>query len=107
MVIDGLRSLQHRGQEAWGIALPGSRPFRWLGLITDEIQAAQSLSKSTTSEMAIGHTRYSTVGSTVFENVQPIQIGEEFIFRGTAKEQSWLPSLPTGGQYLPNELKIS
>ena len=47
MVIDGLRALQHRGQEAWGIALPGSRPFRWLGLITDEIQAAQSLSEST------------------------------------------------------------
>jgi amidophosphoribosyltransferase len=78
MVIDGLRALQHRGQEAWGIALPGSRPFRWLGLITDEIQAAQSLSESAKSEMAIGHTRYSTVGSTVFENVQPIQIGEEF-----------------------------
>ena len=27
-VIDSLRALQHRGQEAWGVAVPGKPPFK-------------------------------------------------------------------------------
>jgi amidophosphoribosyltransferase len=28
IAIDCLRALQHRGQESWGIAVPGRVPFR-------------------------------------------------------------------------------
>ena len=28
MIFDALRALQHRGQEAWGIAIPNKPPFK-------------------------------------------------------------------------------
>ena len=31
MVIDALRALQHRGQEAWGLAIPNKPPLKRLG----------------------------------------------------------------------------
>jgi len=34
MVIDALRALQHRGQEAWGVAIPKKQPFKQLGLVS-------------------------------------------------------------------------
>ena len=34
MVIDALRALQHRGQEAWGLAIPNKAPLKRLGLVS-------------------------------------------------------------------------
>ena len=34
MAIDALRALQHRGQEAWGIAVPNKPPLKKLGLVS-------------------------------------------------------------------------
>jgi len=34
MLIDSLRALQHRGQEAWGIAVPKRLPLKKLGLVS-------------------------------------------------------------------------
>jgi len=34
MAIDALRALQHRGQEAWGIAIPNKPPLKRLGLVS-------------------------------------------------------------------------
>ena len=34
MLIDSLRALQHRGQEAWGIAIPNRPPLKKLGLVS-------------------------------------------------------------------------
>jgi len=34
MLIDSLRALQHRGQEAWGIAVPNKPPLKKLGLVS-------------------------------------------------------------------------
>ena len=31
MLIDSLRALQHRGQEAWGIAIPNKPPLKKMG----------------------------------------------------------------------------
>ena len=31
MVFDALRALQHRGQEAWGFAVPNKPPFKKVG----------------------------------------------------------------------------
>ena len=69
----GLFALQHRGQESAGIAVSDGRRIRVhkdMGLVTqvfdeDVIQSLEGIS-------AIGHTRYSTTGSSVFCNAQPI-----------------------------------
>ncbi|HEY6423936.1 MAG TPA: amidophosphoribosyltransferase [Pseudonocardiaceae bacterium] len=68
----GLFALQHRGQEAAGIAVAdGSQVlvFKDLGLVS-QVFDEQVLS-SLTGHIAVGHCRYSTTGSTTWENAQP------------------------------------
>jgi amidophosphoribosyltransferase len=68
----GLYALQHRGQEAAGIAVSDGTQivvFKDLGLVS-QVFDEQSLS-SLHGHIAIGHTRYSTTGSTTWENAQP------------------------------------
>ena len=68
----GLYALQHRGQEAAGIAVSdGSNVivFKELGLVA-QVFDERSLS-SMSGHLAIGHTRYSTTGSGTWENAQP------------------------------------
>ncbi|HEY3896443.1 MAG TPA: amidophosphoribosyltransferase [Pseudonocardiaceae bacterium] len=68
----GLFALQHRGQEAAGIAVSdGSRVlvFKDLGLVS-QVFDEQTLS-SLAGHIAVGHCRYSTTGSTTWENAQP------------------------------------
>ncbi len=69
----GLFALQHRGQESAGIAVAdGSRVrmHRDMGLV-NQVFDAECLA-SLTGSMAIGHTRYSTMGASVLRNAQPI-----------------------------------
>ncbi len=69
----GLFSLQHRGQESAGIAVSDGdklRMHRDMGLVTQIFQE-EALS-ALPGHMAIGHTRYSTTGSSVLRNVQPM-----------------------------------
>jgi amidophosphoribosyltransferase len=68
----GLFALQHRGQESAGMAVSEGRNilvYRELGLV------AQVFDESTLATLqghfGIGHTRYSTTGSTTWENAQP------------------------------------
>src|SRR5919107_1989708 len=68
----GLYALQHRGQEAAGIAVSDGRRtvvFKDLGLVS-QVFDEQVLS-SLRGHLAIGHVRYSTTGSTTWENAQP------------------------------------
>ncbi|NMH98657.1 amidophosphoribosyltransferase [Pseudonocardia sp. K10HN5] len=68
----GLYALQHRGQEAAGIAVSDGRRmvvFKDLGLVS-QVFDEQTLS-SLRGHLAVGHTRYSTTGSTTWENAQP------------------------------------
>jgi amidophosphoribosyltransferase len=68
----GLYALQHRGQEAAGIAVSdGERivVFKDLGLVAQVFDEA-TLS-SLKGHIALGHTRYSTTGSSTWENAQP------------------------------------
>lgn len=70
----GLHALQHRGQEAAGIASFDGEHFhteRHLGLVSDNFSDAETL-KSIKGVSAIGHTRYSTQGATILRNVQPL-----------------------------------
>jgi amidophosphoribosyltransferase len=69
----GLYALQHRGQEAAGIAVgDGSQVlvFKDLGLVS-QVFDEQTLG-AMQGHVAIGHCRYSTTGSTTWENSQPI-----------------------------------
>ena len=69
----GLYALQHRGQEAAGISVSdGSQivVFKDLGLVS-QVFDEQVLS-SLHGHVAIGHCRYSTTGSTTWENAQPV-----------------------------------
>ena len=66
-VVDSLRALQHRGQEAWGIAVPGKPPLRRLGLISASAHEFQAVVKKYKSSAAIGHVRYSTLGKSTLE----------------------------------------
>lgn len=70
----GLFSLQHRGQESAGVvalADDGStRAVRRMGLVSEAFSPSEVESLSGT--LAIGHTRYSTAGSSTVENAQPI-----------------------------------
>jgi amidophosphoribosyltransferase len=69
----GLFALQHRGQESAGIAVSdGGRltVLRDMGLVT-QVFDEQNLS-GLHGDAAIGHTRYSTTGSSQWSNAQPL-----------------------------------
>jgi amidophosphoribosyltransferase len=69
----GLFALQHRGQESAGIAVSdGGRltTLRDMGLVT-QVFDEQKL-RGLRGELAIGHTRYSTTGSSHWANAQPL-----------------------------------
>src|SRR5512141_1470514 len=71
----GLYALQHRGQEAAGIAASDgkrSRLEKGMGLVND-VFTEQRLD-SLPGDRAIGHVRYSTSGDTVASNAQPYLI---------------------------------
>jgi amidophosphoribosyltransferase len=74
----GLYALQHRGQESAGIAVSNGSQilvFKDMGLVS-QVFDETSLS-ALTGHIAVGHARYSTTGSSVWENAQPT-------FRATA-----------------------
>lgn len=69
----GLYALQHRGQEAAGIAVGNGDQivvFKDLGLVS-QVFDEQSL-ESLKGHIAIGHTRYSTAGGASWSHAQPM-----------------------------------
>ena len=69
----GLHALQHRGQEACGIAASDDTRIECVknkGLISEVFNT--DIINALGGTHAIGHVRYSTAGSNVIENVQPI-----------------------------------
>ncbi|MCU0640522.1 MAG: amidophosphoribosyltransferase [Candidatus Margulisbacteria bacterium] len=75
----GLYALQHRGQESAGIAVSDGRDIshhKGMGLV-NQVFTEQTFS-SLKGTLAIGHVRYSTTGSSVMENAQPIVIDTRY-----------------------------
>ncbi|MHC1768574.1 MAG: amidophosphoribosyltransferase [Verrucomicrobiia bacterium] len=69
----GLYALQHRGQESAGIvACDGGqfRVHRGMGLVPQVFDS--DVLRRLTGSMAVGHTRYSTTGSSHLRNAQPL-----------------------------------
>ena len=69
----GLYALQHRGQESAGIAAVDRagqmHAHRGMGLVQEVF--SQDVLSGLVGDVAIGHTRYSTTGSSVLANAQP------------------------------------
>jgi len=68
----GLYALQHRGQESAGIAASNGSQilvYKDMGLVS-QVFDEETLG-SLRGHLAVGHTRYSTTGSSVWENAQP------------------------------------
>jgi amidophosphoribosyltransferase len=68
----GIFALQHRGQESAGVAVSDGEQlmlYKDLGLIAQVLDDRRL--PSLRGELAIAHCRYSTTGSTVWENAQP------------------------------------
>ena len=68
----GLFALQHRGQESAGIAVSDRKRimiFKDMGLVSQVFDEAAL--NTLRGDIAVGHTRYSTTGASVWNNAQP------------------------------------
>jgi len=75
----GLFALQHRGQESAGIAVANGNTiehYKDMGLVTQVF--SEETIKSLKGYSAIGHTRYSTTGSSIRCNAQPIVVNSRY-----------------------------
>src|ERR687894_645300 len=72
----GLYALQHRGQESAGIVAIDregmARSHRGMGLVSETFD--DPILAGLPGDMAVGHTRYSTTGTTVLANAQPCSV---------------------------------
>src|SRR5438132_1135884 len=72
LVFFGLFALQHRGQESAGMAVSDGGNilvFKDLGLVSQVFN--EGTLATLQGDLGIGHTRYSTTGSTTWDNAQP------------------------------------
>jgi amidophosphoribosyltransferase len=81
----GLYSLQHRGQESAGIVVSDEKEvkqFKGMGLVPDVFN--DNIIKSLKGHLAIGHVRYSTMGSSLLKNAQPflVEYANDFLAVG-------------------------
>ncbi len=104
-VIDSLRALQHRGQEAWGIAVPGKKPYKQLGLVSSSASEFQKIMKSYKSNAAIGHVRYSTLGKSTLDNAQPLKVKDLCVaHNGTIANVEELSGMVGGCTFTPQTM---
>jgi len=102
MIIDSLRALQHRGQEAWGIAVPNKDPLKKLGLVSAAASEFKRIAEKYSSPSAIGHVRYSTIGKSNLENAQPLKVKDLCIaHNGTISNVEELSNLVGGCTFTP------
>jgi amidophosphoribosyltransferase len=73
LAFDGLYALQHRGQESAGMAATdgsGIMVVKDMGLVTNVFNEYKLAGLQ--GHLAIGHTRYSTTGTSTWHNAQPV-----------------------------------
>jgi amidophosphoribosyltransferase len=102
LVFDALRALQHRGQEAWGFAVPNKAPFKRVGLVSHSSSEFKKISKEYESPCVIGHVRYSTMGTSNLENAQPLKVKDLCIaHNGTIANAQELSNMVGGCSFTP------
>lgn len=75
LIYNGLVSLQHRGQEASGIAVLGESSIKlkkFMGLVGNSIP--KTFLTKTKGKMGVGHVRYTTVGHSILKDAQPFKV---------------------------------
>lgn len=104
-LIDCLRSLQHRGQESWGIAIPNRPPFKKTGLISKSATEFGKIVEKYSSNIAIGHVRYSTSGFSSLENAQPLKVKDLCVaHNGTITNAEQLSNMVGGCTFSPQNM---
>ena len=102
MVIDALRALQHRGQEAWGLAIPNKAPLKKLGLVSASSSEFKKIAEEYASPAVIGHVRYSTIGKSNLENAQPLKVKDLCVaHNGTIANVQELANMVGGCSFTP------
>ena len=79
LLYDGLTLLQHRGQDAAGIATADSRRLymrKGNGLVRDVLRAQRLVKLE--GDMGIGHVRYPTAGSSSLAEAQPLYVNSPY-----------------------------
>lgn len=74
----GLYALQHRGEESAGIICYSgkkAKSFKGMGLVSEVFNEERI--RTLRGNMAIGHVRYSTTGSSVSKNIQPFSVNHK------------------------------
>ena len=106
----GLYALQHRGQESAGIAVSNGSQimvFKDMGLVSQVFD--ESTLNSLRGHLAIGHSRYSTTGASVWKNAQPtfrptatggIALGHNGNLTNAFELQAWLAQRDEPGSSL-------
>ena len=117
LTFDGLYALQHRGQESAGMAVSDGETVtvvKDMGLVTNVFD--ERTLAPLQGHLAIGHTRYSTTGSSTWHNAQPVYraVGEAGFALGhngnltntpaLAAEAGMLPGVVTSDSDLVGEL---
>jgi amidophosphoribosyltransferase len=101
-LIDSLRALQHRGQESWGIAIPHKTPLKKTGLLSKSAHEFSNIVKKFCSNIAIGHVRYSTSGSSSLKNAQPLKVRDLCVaHNGTITNAEQLSNMVGGCSFSP------
>ena len=75
MLLLGLEALQHRGQEAWGIAVPHHPSFKRTGIVSQSVERESDAISELSGNVGIGHVRYSTTARSTLRHAHPIDIG--------------------------------
>jgi len=100
----GLYALQHRGQESAGIAVSKGQQIlvhKDMGLVS-QVFDENALNTLGDAHLAIGHCRYSTTGSSIWDNAQPtfrstatghIALGHNGNLTNTLELREWLTEL--------------
>ena len=104
-LIDCLRSLQHRGQESWGLAIPRKQPYKKTGLVARSAHEFEKVITKYASNIGIGHVRYSTFGSSSLENAQPLKVRDLCIaHNGTISNAEQLSNMVGGCTFTPQNM---
>jgi amidophosphoribosyltransferase len=108
MAFFGLFALQHRGQEAAGIAVSNGsfiRMHKDMGLVSQVFTPAHLAPLQ--GDYAIGHNRYSTTGSSSMRNVQPFLIDTRFGSVAVAHNGNLVNSTELRQELLENGVGLS
>jgi amidophosphoribosyltransferase len=111
MLLLGLESLQHRGQESWGIAVPNKSTFKRAGVVSQSVEKKPRILSALTGQSGIGHVRYSTTAKSILRNAHPLQVGERtdknsfrIAHNGTLERELLIEGLKEAGIQAPDGL---